>query len=102
MQLKHSSNRSAARIAEPLAGIESDRAVQLPLAIVTHAPLTPAAGAEQGSARIRQALEILRDLLLAEDVLIGVVASRLDVLAFELEQLAGTQRLFELWVQDAP
>jgi hypothetical protein len=84
-----------------IAGIEvgSARAIAAPLPQLT---VPPRASEVLGSARIRQAVELLRDLLLAEDVLIGVVASRLDTLTFELEQLAGTQRLFELWVQDAP
>jgi hypothetical protein len=103
MQPRDISNRSGAKLAERLAVTGNDPAVQLPLAIVALAP--PAVtSVECGSARIRQAVEILRDLLLddGDDVLIGVVAARLDAMTCELEQLAGTQRLFELWVKDAP
>lgn len=54
--------------------------------------------------RIHHANEILRDLLLSDDLafgktlVIGVVATRLDEIASELESLEGMQRLYELWV----
>jgi hypothetical protein len=64
----------------------------------------PAAG-ECACARIRLASQVLRELLLKDELafgktlVIGVVSSRLDEIQGELEQLAGMQRLFETWVE---
>ena len=56
----------------------------------------------RGSIRIREAGGILRDLLLGDEYgrrnLGSMVKQRLDELQLELEQLAGTQELFERWV----
>lgn len=58
---------------------------------------------ECASAKIRQARELLCDVLLTEEgALLGAVSEDLDSIALELESLAGLQRLFELWVADAP
>jgi hypothetical protein len=68
------------------------------------APAHPAAG-ECACARIRLASQVLRELLLKDELafgktlVIGVVSSRLDEIQGELEQLAGMQRLFETWVE---
>ena len=71
----------------------------------------PAAGADPGvdpggelaSARIRRAQDILRALLVEDDLagecgtLSASIAVRLDGIQLELGQLMGLQTLFELW-----
>jgi hypothetical protein len=55
--------------------------------------------------RIRKAREILTDLLLKDELafqntlLVGPVAEDLNRIALELEQSAGMQQLFELWIR---
>lgn len=80
--------------------------VQAPALTVSATEL--AANTEPASRRIRRAHQILGDLLLADDfehehgLLIGVVAEQLNRILLELDQMSGLQRMFELWVQDAP
>ena len=68
------------------------------------APEASHKGGNCACVRIHHANEILRDLLLSDDLafgktlVIGVVATRLDEIVAELESLEGMQRLFELWV----
>ena len=75
---------------------------RLPAVILETAPASLAVG-ESASARIRQAQDVLRTLLLDDDLegeksfLSGSIAVRLDRLQLELGQLAGLQTLFELW-----
>ena len=65
--------------------------------------LPPAAVGELASARIRRAQDILRALLVEDDLagecgtLSASIAVRLDRLQLELAQLGGLQLLFELW-----
>lgn len=84
--------------------------------IVEHAPAgenVPVSGlatpaAPSASVRIRQARQLLEDLVLEDDLdgdnglLLTAVAFELNRILLELEQFAGLQRMFELWVQDAP
>lgn len=60
---------------------------------------------ESGSARIRQAGWLLREITLrdkygSESFLSVMVAERLNELVIELDELAGAQLLFELWIGD--
>lgn len=63
----------------------------------------PAAAVELPSARIRCAQDILRALLVEDDLagecstLSGSIAVRLDEIQLELATLMGLQTLFELW-----
>lgn len=75
---------------------------RLPAVILETAPALPAVG-EPASARIRQAQDVLRALLLDEDLagengtLSASIALRLDRIQLELGQQAGLQSLFEFW-----
>lgn len=73
---------------------------------VTLEQLPPAAVVDRGelaSARIRRAQDILRALLVEDELagetgsLSGSIAVRLDGIQLELSQLSGLQQLFELW-----
>ena len=74
-------------------------------ALATETALAHPAAGECACARIRLASQVLRELLLKDELafgktlVIGVVSSRLDEIQGELEQLAGMQRLFETWVE---
>jgi hypothetical protein len=97
------SSRSAVRIVEKRVDGENS---QLVLAL----PVGASSRAEpvRASARIRQAHQVLADLLLVDemgyggDLLLGAVAESLNEMLLELDQISGLQRLFELWVEDAP
>lgn len=95
------SSLNAVRIVEKEA--VSENATAVPPAAT--AP-TPPALAEPASARIRRASKLLEDLLLEDDLgsisLIGQASEGLNRILLELDQVAGVQRLFELWIQDAP
>lgn len=75
---------------------------RLPAVILETAPALSALD-EPASARIRHAQDVLRSLLLEDDLrgeqscLSGSIAVRLDELQLDLGQLAGLQTLFELW-----
>jgi hypothetical protein len=66
------------------------------------------ADGEPASARIRRAHGLLADLLSEDEfehengLLLGAVSEPLNRILLELDQISGMQRLFELWVQDAP
>jgi hypothetical protein len=91
------SSLSAVRIVERKADSEN---VQLALALK---PISAPA-----SVRIRQARQALEDLVLEDELetenglLLSAVAYELNGILLELDQLAGQQRMFELWIQDAP
>jgi hypothetical protein len=91
-------------VAETAAAQKRLPAVVLETTLET-APAHPAAG-DCACSRIRLASQVLRELLLKDELafgktlVIGVVATRLDEMQAELEQLAGMQRLFETWIQD--
>ena len=56
--------------------------------------------------RIRQASEILKDLLVDDDLvsgilLIGPVSESLNEVVMELDNLSGLQNLFEMWITAA-
>jgi hypothetical protein len=69
---------------------------------------TTAGRDESASAQIRLVRGILADLLLKDDfafentLLLSAVSEDLNRIVLELENLAGLQRMFELWVSDAP
>ena len=60
--------------------------------------------AKSPAERIRQAEEVLRNLLLEDDfdeernILCGTVSDGLSQLLLQLSNLAGKQELFELWI----
>jgi hypothetical protein len=98
------SNRSAVRIVEKrVDGENSQLVLALPLGASSRTERR-----EPASARIRQAHQVLADLLLVDemgyggDLLLGAVAESLNEMLLELDQISGLQRLFELWVEDAP
>lgn len=56
------------------------------------------------SEEIRQAQDVLRSILLAEDLrddpaMLEAVAARLGELEVEMGELAGRQQMFEAWVK---
>ncbi len=58
---------------------------------------------ERASRRIRRARSILCELLMCDSLgdgslLVGCVNEALDAAQLELEQLAGQQELYELWI----
>jgi hypothetical protein len=58
---------------------------------------------KKGSVRIRVARSVLCDLLMLDDseteiVLAGPVSACLNEIVLQLDELAGRQQLFELWV----
>jgi len=60
------------------------------------------ASATSASAEIQRARDLLRDLLLREDdadedVFVGTVRDGLNEIICRLDNLAGTQTLFEVW-----
>jgi hypothetical protein len=83
----------------------ADEVKRLPAVLATETALAHPAAGECACARIRLASQVLRELLLKDELafgktlVIGVVSSRLDEIQGELEQLAGMQRLFETWVE---
>jgi hypothetical protein len=97
MQRKLFTNQNAVRIAVIEDGSGNPRGAS---------PLP--AGSKPASARIRQVSALVGDLLLDDDLeldkglLMGTVAERLDSLRLELEELAGQQHMFELFMNDAP
>ena len=50
------------------------------------------------AARLREARDRLRALLLDEELLVGEVQEKLDALVLELDRLAGMQELYEMWI----
>jgi hypothetical protein len=97
MQNRSTTSLSVARIVERKADSES---AQLALELK---PISALA-----SIRIRQARQLLEDLVLEDELdtenglLLSAVAYELNGILLELDQLAGQQRMFELWIQDAP
>lgn len=93
-------NRNGAETAD-------DRAPKSSLVRI-HVPLEqpPAVAGELASGRIRRAQDILRALLVEDDLagecgtLSASIAVRLDGIQLELGQLMGLQTLFELWSKD--
>lgn len=103
MQSKATSSLSAVRIVERKAASD-DAQMVLGLA---HKPISAPARNDAASLRIRQARQLLEDLVLEDEfqtengLLLAAVSESLSEILLELEQLVGLQRMFELWVQDA-
>ena len=63
---------------------------------------------ERPSARLRRVRGLIEDLLLEDDLehenglLMSSVEYDLNRIVVELDQIAGLQHMFELWVEDAP
>jgi len=97
------SSLNAVRIVEKEAVSEN---ATVPPAATAPIPAVPVEEREPASARIRRASKLLEDLLLEDDLgsisLIGQASEGLNRILLELDQVAGVQRLFELWIQDAP
>jgi hypothetical protein len=102
-RLHLSSNPNVVRVAELRR--ESESTSTLP-ALDTVAPLARAE--PPASVRIRQARQLLEHLVLEDEfesdngLLLGAVAESLNEMLLELDHLAGLNRMFELWVKDAP
>lgn len=93
-------NQNAVSTAGRKAGTENDRPLRITAAHVVD-EVRP-------SARIRHVRGLIENLLLEDDLehenglLMSSVAYDLNRLVVELDQIAGLQHMFELWVQDAP
>lgn len=87
------------------AGTADDRAPKNSLVriLALEQPPPAAVANELASARIRRAQDILRALLVEDELageagdLSASIAVRLDRIQLELSQLSGLQHLFELW-----
>ena len=91
-------NQNAVSTAGRKAGTENEAPLRITAAHVVEHP----------SARIRHVRGLIENLLLEDDLehenglLMSSVEYDLNRIVVELDQIAGLQHMFELWVEDAP